>query len=110
MTHHRSTGPIPPPPPVQQDPRSADVRLAQLRQDLLGGFGQGADAEQVRVHTRDRPPADAAPPLFERARTSTTELPIATDRGSDGRRGRPSPRAAVVAFLIGVLVTLRLRR
>jgi hypothetical protein len=106
MTHHRSTGPT----AVQQDPLSADARLTQLRADLLGGFGQGADTEQVQAHTRDRPPADAAPPLFERARTATTEAPMTYGGGSGGRRVRSSPKAALGGFLLGVLLTLRLRR
>jgi len=110
MAHHGSAGPHQSGQPVEPGGRSPDAQLAQLRDNLLGGFGQGADAEQVQAHTRDRRRADATPSVFERARTSNTEGPTMSDAAQRSRRGTSPPLAAVGGFLLGVLLTLRLRR
>ena len=110
VAHHDNAGPDPSEAGVESGGGNPDARLALLREDLLGGFGQGADTEQVQAHTRDRPPADATPPLFERARTSNTEDPTSFGVTPTSRRG-PSPlKAAIGGFLLGVLLTLRLWR
>lgn len=110
MAHHGTAGPQQSGQPVEPGGSSPEAQLAQLRDNLLGGFGQGADAEQVQAHTRDRRRADATPSIFERARTSNTEGPIMSNAAQRSRRGTSPPRAAVGGFLLGVLLTLRLRR
>lgn len=110
MTHRETAGPHRSPQRVEPGGRSADAQLTQLRLSLLGGFGQGADAEQVQAHTRDRQRADATPSLFERARTSNTEGPTMSDAAQRSRSGTSPPLAAVGGFLLGVLLTLHLRR
>ncbi len=87
-----------------------DTQLTVLRNNLLGGFGPGADTDQIQAHTRDRPWADAAPSVFERARTSNVDGMITSDAAPPARRGPSPSRAAVAGFLLGVLLILRLRR
>jgi len=109
MAHHDTAGPQQSGQPAEPG-RSPDAQLRQLRDDLLGGFGQGADTEQVQAHTRDRRRADATPSVFERARTSNTEGPTSSDAAPKSRRGTSPSKAAVGGFLLGVLLTVRLRR
>ncbi|MEO5833199.1 MAG: hypothetical protein ABIR83_07480 [Nakamurella sp.] len=110
MAYHRGTGPQRPGLPVEPGGRSANAQLAQLRDNLLGGFGQGADAEQVRAHTRDRRRADATTSVFEQARSSDTDRPTMPGPAPRSRRGTPGLTAAVGGFLCGVLLTSTVRR
>jgi len=110
MARHGTAGPHQSGQPVEPGGSSPEAQLAQLRDNLLGGFGRGADAEQVQAHTRDRRRADATPSVFERARTSNLGGPTSSDAAPKSRRGTSPPLAAVGGFLLGVLLTVRLRR
>lgn len=110
MADDQGAGPHRPGLPVEPSGRSTDAQLAQLRDNLLSGFGQGADAQQVRAHTRDRRRADATISVFEQARTPDIDRPTMSGAAPRSRRGISALKAAVAGFLCGVLLTLSLRR
>lgn len=89
------------------------AELARLRDNLLGGFGQGASTEQVLAHTRDRPAANPPPPPFEQAVAHVDDrpaTPVAAAHGTSQGRS-PTPAASAGAgFAMGVVATAVLVR
>ena len=99
--------PVSPPAPQVPEPQA---QLARLRNNLLGGFGQGASTDQVRAQTRDRPAANPPPPPFEQALQPAADRPH-TRLAATERLPRTAPTAYLASgFLVGVLMSLLLRR
>ncbi len=89
------------------------AELARLRENLLGGFGQGASTEQVQAHTRNRPAATPPPPPLKQAVQPVADRPDTPFAAAEGPPPglSPTPAVSVVAgFVLGVLATALLIR
>ena len=99
-----------PPGPEVPEPQA---ELTRLRENLLGGFGQGASTEQVQAHTRNRPAATPPPPPLKQAVQPVADRPHTPFAAAEGPPPAlsPTPAVSVVAgFVLGVLATALLIR